>query len=53
MHDLVKHTNTLLTIIGGLLSVAVIFILIKLNTIKEKIEMNSSLHNKCRDHRNL
>ncbi len=49
MHDLAKHTNIILTIIGGLLTIVAVLILIKLNTIKEKVEMNSSLYNKYRE----
>ncbi len=49
MHDLAKHTNTILTIMGGLFTVVTIFIMFKLNTIKGKIEMNSRLYNKCRE----
>ena len=49
MHDLVRHTNIILTIIGELLAIVAVLILIKLNTIKEKVEMNSSLCNKYRE----
>jgi predicted Holliday junction resolvase-like endonuclease len=49
MHDLAKHTNIILTIIGGLLTIVAVLILIKLNTIKEKVEKNSSLYNKYRE----
>jgi hypothetical protein len=49
MHDLMKNTSMLLTIIGVILTVMAIIVLVKLNNIKEKVDLYSSMHNKCRE----